>query len=139
MKKITGGGRIGPSKWMGYGATWPLSSLQVEADRIIFRVPGVHYEFARREIVHLVRHRILGFRALRIVHTRPVYQRWVLFFPLKFGALEKMLADAGFRIEDSNSAVVEPSIVYCDSLLWPSVIVGVLAAGLAIFAFLQLK
>jgi hypothetical protein len=107
-KKLRGSAHVGPHSTFGYHGPWPLAGLQVSKNEIRFSFWPVRYQFNRDSIVGLCIQTIFGLRYLRIVHSNPRYEKWVLFKPLRMYNVIHILESAGYQLQDP-SAIVEPA------------------------------
>jgi hypothetical protein len=134
---IRGGGHVGPSRWFGYHATWPLASLTVTSSSIIFSMWPIKYTFERSSIVCLQKKKTMGWSALFIVHANPEFSKSVVFQPIKFSAAESVLARYGYHVttEEPSPSATE-SIQYSNTMSvigYVAAIAGVIAAIVASF------
>jgi hypothetical protein len=132
---IRGGGHVGPSLWFGYRATWPIASLTVAPNSIVFSMWPIEYAFDKSSIICLQKKKILGCRVLSIVHTNPDFAKSVVFRPINFVSLESLLERHGFRAssEEPNS-VHTKSIKYSrrvSNVAYVAAIAGFVAGVLA--------
>lgn len=140
---MRGSGRVGPTCWLGIGASWPFAYLEVYADRLEFGVLPVKYTFPRASVVALVRHRVWLITYLRIVHTNPAYHKWVLFdpgifpFARRLSDLEKVLSEKGYQVEPDGVVVPEPNVNFPKGLWWVSLIVAIIGICVAIFTWVH--
>jgi hypothetical protein len=139
---IRGGGHVGPSLWFGYHATWPIASLMITPNSIIFSMWPIKYVFEKSSIVCLQRTDIMGWSALSIVHTNPQFSKSVVFRPIKFSATESVLARYGYQVTaEEPSASATASIQYSRTMsiiAYIAAIAGVIAAIVAGFVATKL-
>ena len=140
MEAIKGGGRIGPTRFMGYRVTWPFASLSIKRESITFSMWPVHYEFPRAAVLGLVTYRIWGFRSLRIVHRVPGQERWVLFSPINYSEVKDLALANGWLIEPEGTEVHLPAEVsysgWVSRFTWGAVVAGIIAIVAGIIATL---
>ena len=138
MEAIKGGGRIGPTRFMGYRVTWPLASLSINRDSITFSMWPIRYEFPRSAVLGLVTYRTWGVQSLRIVHKVPGRERWVLFVPTDYSEVKDLALANGWLIEPEGTEVHLPAeIVYSgwvSRFTWLAVVVGIIAIMAGIVA-----
>lgn len=78
-------------------------ALYIDQDRLLFRALWREWSFSRTSIVSLRVLRILFWRVIRIKHSIPKYAPFVGFRPYDFPEVQRRLADAGFRFENTKA------------------------------------
>ena len=91
--------------------TWPLASLSVAPDSLIFSMWPVTYRLDRSSIRCLLKKRIFGWTSLFIVHTNPAFSKSVIFQPLDFPRLESLLIQNGYLLteQEADLPTMEPN------------------------------
>jgi hypothetical protein len=144
--KIRGGGHIGPGPSFGYHASWPLASLSVAPDSLVFSMWPVKYRFERSSIQCLLKKRLRLWRrmtarpSLVIVHTDQALSKFVVFQPAEFSQLEFLLAQNGYQLTNEETGLsgsepirfsnLFPVIGYIAAMV--GLIAGLVAAVIAI-------
>jgi hypothetical protein len=132
---IRGGGHVGPARWFGYHATWPLASLTIERDFIAFRMWPINYKFERSTIVFLQKKKILGWPSLRIIHRNPAFSKSVTFQSFGFSAVESALLKNGYQITNEKpSPSATANIQYSNTIAVIACAVAILSVIAAIVA-----
>jgi hypothetical protein len=135
-KTMRGSAHVGPYSTFGYHAPWPWASLNVSASGLRFSLWPVVYHFERQSIVALCVIKIFGLRYLRIVHSRPKYEKWVLFKPLSIATLQRTLESAGYQLSEP-SAITEPVNVqyggFVKTVSWVAAVICIAAIIAALY------
>ena len=138
MEAIKGGGRIGPTRLMGYRVTSPFASLSIKRESITFSMWPICYEFQRSVVLGLVTYRTWGVQSLRIVHKVPGRERWVLFVPANYSEVKNLALANGWLIEPEGTEVHLPAeVVYSgwvSRVTWLAVVAGIMAIVAGIIA-----
>ncbi len=128
-----GGGSVGPSRYLGYRATWPLSSLTVDFDAITFKIFPLTYRLERQQIKYLVEDKMFAFSYLRIIHTKSGYPKSIIFSPMRFSSLRDSLHQYNYKVQTKedvkdtdDSNVKYSNVISVISLI--AAIAGILAA-----------
>ena len=130
-KTIRGSAEIGSSlsREGDFHASWPLSSLSISTDSLIFCIWPTKYIFERASIKCLAKK---GSSSLMIIHTNPAYCKIVIFTPLSFSELESILHKNGYQLstEEPNYSELE-AIKYSNvSANWHPIMIFIYVSSL---------
>ena len=96
----TGGIRVGTGWLDAFNASWPFAKLTVTQKQILLSCFSYRYSFPRESIRQLSRHRGWFSVGLRIEHTVPMYDVFLVFWTFNYGALRRRLREMGYAVDD---------------------------------------
>jgi len=95
--RFIGGLRYGASSLIAMNASWPLAQLQVLPNLMLLTSPLKKINLTKDEIIKISRHPGFFSTGIRIEHSVPDYQPFVVFWTFKFQKVKSALIQNGYR------------------------------------------